>query len=525
MDDLIDSDTNAPEFSVSELSGAVKKTLEGAFGRVRVRGEIGRVVTARSGHVYFDLKDDRSVIASVAWKGVAARFQTRPEEGMEMVASGKLSTFGQQSKYQLIVDELAPAGVGALMVMLEKRKKALEAEGLFSPDRKQDLPYLPEVIGVVTSPQGAVIRDILHRLRDRFPREVLVWPVVVQGERCAPEVTAAIQGFNAIQPGGPVPRPDLLIVARGGGSIEDLWGFNEEAVVRAAAASEIPLISAVGHETDVTLIDYASDHRAPTPTAAAEVAVPVRTDLLAGLAALEERRVRGITRNLSQRRDRLRDLARLLPRPEMLVAESTQAYDALALRLPRALAAAAQGARLKLERQTGRFGPALLTNRVTRFRDALAVQTRTLPQALSRRTSTASERLTNLSSRLTPQAVLRSTRSGRQGVGSASARLNQAGASLIRQARGRFTAIERVHASLDYRATLKRGFSIVRGPTGEIESSVAAAKAAGALEIEFRDGRLAASVGKGTAPQPTKPAKPAKPRAKPKSDDDQGSLF
>jgi hypothetical protein len=259
VDDLIDDDAgggapgNTPEFSVSEISGAVKRTIEGNFARVRVRGEIGRLSRPRSGHVYLDLKDDRSVLASVIWKGVAARLAHAPEEGMEVVATGRLTTFPGQSKYQLVIEDLVPAGAGALMAMLERRRAALAAEGLFDERRKQPLPFLPEVIGVVTSPSGAVIRDILHRLRDRFPRHVLIWPVAVQGAACAPEVARGIRGFNALPEGGPIPRPDVLIVARGGGSLEDLWGFNEEAVVRAAAESVIPLISAVGHETDTTL--------------------------------------------------------------------------------------------------------------------------------------------------------------------------------------------------------------------------------------------------------------------------------
>lgn len=268
--DLIEGDEtgNTPEFTVSEISGAVKRVIEGEFGHVRIRGEVGRVSRSRSGHVYLDLKDDRSVISGVMWKGVAARQDTQPEEGMEVIAIGRLTTFPGQSKYQVVIEEIRPAGMGALMAMLEKRRKMLAGEGLFDEGRKQPIPFLPEVIGVVTSPSGAVIRDILHRLRDRFPRKVLIWPVAVQGQACAPEVARAIQGFNALTPGGALPRPDVLIVARGGGSVEDLWGFNEEAVVRAAAASDIPLISVVGHETDTTLIDFAADRRAPTPTAA-----------------------------------------------------------------------------------------------------------------------------------------------------------------------------------------------------------------------------------------------------------------
>ncbi|WP_372887563.1 exodeoxyribonuclease VII large subunit, partial [Shimia sp.] len=351
MSDLIDAANpgeNAPEFSVSEISGALKRTIEGAFGRVRVRGEVGRVMLARSGHLYFDVKDDRSVLAAVSWKGQVSRLTIRPEEGMEVIVTGKLTTFGSQSKYQLNVDDVAVAGEGALMAMLEKRKKQLAAEGLFAAERKQPIPYLPEIIGVVTSPTGAVIRDILHRLRDRFPRKVLIWPVAVQGEQCAPQVAAAIRGFNALTPGGALPRPDLLIVARGGGSIEDLWGFNEESVARAAAASQIPLISAVGHETDTTLIDYVSDRRAPTPTAAAEMAVPVRRDLLVWTGEQGNRLTRALSDALARREQRLRDLSRALPRAETLLQGPAQRLDAAGESLPRALQAGVQRRRLRL---------------------------------------------------------------------------------------------------------------------------------------------------------------------------------
>jgi len=316
--DLIENDRpgqNAPEFTVSEISGAVKRVIEGEFGRVRVRGEVGRVSRPASGHIYLDLKDERASLASVIWRGTARSLAVPPEQGMEVVATGRLTTFPGQSKYQMVIEEIAPAGVGALMAMLEKRRAALAAEGLFAAELKRALPFLPEVIGVVTSPTGAVIRDILHRLRERFPRKVLVWPVAVQGAACAPQVARAIAGFNDLSPGGALPRPDLIIVARGGGSVEDLWGFNEEAVVRAAAGSAIPLISAVGHETDTTLIDFAADRRAPTPTAAAELAVPVRADLLAWTRGMDERLTRALTQGLARRRERVRDLARALPRP------------------------------------------------------------------------------------------------------------------------------------------------------------------------------------------------------------------
>src|SRR5918993_387683 len=282
--------SNAPEWSVSDLAGALKRTLEDSFGHVRLRGEVsGYRGPHSSGHVYFCFKDGGARIDAVIWKGTFQRLKIKPEDGMEMIATGRITTFPGKSAYQIVVEQIEPAGIGALMAQIEERRRKLAAEGLFEAARKRPLPYLPEVVGVVTSPTGAVIRDILHRLADRFPRRVLVWPVLVQGEGAAAQVAAAIRGFDALAPGGAVPRPDVLIVARGGGSIEDLWAFNEEAVVRAAAECSIPLISAVGHETDITLIDFAADKRAPTPTAAAEMAVPVRSELLVEVAGLARR--------------------------------------------------------------------------------------------------------------------------------------------------------------------------------------------------------------------------------------------
>ena len=320
---------NLVELSVSELSGQVKRLVEDSFGRVRVRGELGRVARPASGHLYFDVKDDKAVLASVMWKGNAAKLAMHPEQGLEVILTGKMTTFPGQSRYQLVVDSMEPAGEGALMALLEARKKQLAAEGLFDEARKKPLPYLPRTIGVVTSPSGAVIRDILHRLSDRFPRHVLVWPVRVQGETCAAEVARAIAGFNALAPDGDIPRPDVLIVARGGGSLEDLWGFNEEIVARTAAQSDIPLISAVGHETDTTLIDFTADRRAPTPTAAAEMAVPVRGDLQANLAELEGRLLRAQGRYLERERSHLSGLARGLPKLEDMLALPTQKLDTM----------------------------------------------------------------------------------------------------------------------------------------------------------------------------------------------------
>ncbi|MYZ50240.1 exodeoxyribonuclease VII large subunit, partial [Propylenella binzhouense] len=305
------SPSNIAEYTVSELAFALKRTVEDAYEQVRVRGEIsGFRGAAGSGHCYFTLKDDRACLDAVVWKTTFQRLRFKPQEGLEMVASGKLTTYPGRSRYQIVVESLEPAGQGALMVLLEERRKRLESEGLFAEARKRPLPFLPSVVGVVTSPTGAVIRDILHRLRDRCPCRVLVWPVRVQGEGAAEEVAAAIAGFNAIAPGGPVPRPDVLIVARGGGSIEDLWAFNEEVAVRAVAASRIPTIAAVGHETDWTLVDFAADLRAPTPTGAAEKAVPVRAELLAGVADLARRHHGSLRRLVDYRARELAAAAR-----------------------------------------------------------------------------------------------------------------------------------------------------------------------------------------------------------------------
>src|SRR6195256_1288373 len=304
---------NLPELSVSELSLALKRTIEDAYGYVRVRGELGNVKYHSSGHIYLDLKDDKACLAGIVWRNAAPRIKVKLEAGLEVVVTGRITTFPGQSKYQIVIETLEPAGLGALMALVEERKKKLAAEGLFDAARKQALPFLPGVIGVITSPTGAVIRDILHRLADRFPRHVLVWPVRVQGDGSAEEVAAAIHGFNALASGGAIRKPDLLIVARGGGSLEDLWSFNEEIVVRAVAESLIPLISAVGHETDITLIDFAADKRAPTPTAAAEMAVPVRAELLVEVAALARRTVVCWQRWPESRRNELRAAARALP--------------------------------------------------------------------------------------------------------------------------------------------------------------------------------------------------------------------
>ncbi|GHG90710.1 exodeoxyribonuclease VII large subunit [Pseudodonghicola xiamenensis] len=500
MSDLIDDPQpgqNLPEFSVSEISGEIKRTLEGAFGRVRVKGEVGRVFRARSGHLYFDIKDDRNVLACTTWKGQAAALSVIPEEGMEVVVTGRLTAFGGQSKYNLNVDDVAIAGQGALMALLEKRKKQLAAEGLFAPERKKPLPYLPRIVGVVTSPSGAVIRDILHRLRDRFPRKVLIWPVAVQGANCAPEVARAIAGFNRLTPGGALPRPDLIIVARGGGSVEDLWGFNEEIVARAAAASDIPLISAVGHETDTTLIDYVADMRAPTPTAAAELAVPVRLELMAWADGMGARLSRATTAGLALRRQRLGDLSRALPRGDALLDAPRQRFDWLADRLPLALTHGVQRRRVALSEISGGLRPSALRALVMRRRDRLAT----------------------LRLSLTP--IRRDIAQGQERIARLSQRLDAAQLQRLDRLRRQLEATDRLRETLSYKATLDRGYAVVRAGDQVVTSARDAGQAA-ALEIEFRDGRILATPQAG-APE-TPPSAPRK-AARPKRPPEQGSLF
>jgi exodeoxyribonuclease VII large subunit len=498
MNDLFEdtpAPSNSPEYTVSELSGAVKKVIEGEFGLIRVRGEVGRVSRPASGHLYFDLKDDRNVIAAISWKGQVARMQVRPEEGMEVVATGRMTTFPGQSKYQLIVDDVAPAGMGALMAMLEKRRAALAAEGLFDAGRKKAIPYLPGVIGVVTSPSGAVIRDILHRLRDRFPRHVLIWPVAVQGQACAGEVAAAIKGFNAIQPGGPIPRPDLIIVARGGGSLEDLWGFNEEIVVRAAAASVIPLISAVGHETDTTLIDYASDLRAPTPTAAAELAVPVRLDLVAGLDGQGARLSRALAQGLGQRGQRLRDLSRALPRLEALLAGPRQRLDAGVQRLGGALGLTVTRRRGRFEAVAARVRPEALLAVFARRGDRLGALGRALDDRAERRAERARAVLDKWASRLAPALARligdagRDIAKGQARLEGLALRLEAAPGKRLADLSARLEALDRTRTTLGYAETLRRGYAVVWGD-GAVVTTKAAAEKAVALEVEFSDGRM-----------------------------------
>ena len=490
--DLLDDPApgqNTPEYTVSEISGAVKRTLEDEFGRIRVRGEVSRVIRARSGHMYYDIKDDRNQLACTTWKGQVAGLSVIPEEGLEVVVTGRITAYGAQSKYNMNVDEVAVAGQGALMALLEKRKKMLEAEGLFDPARKKPLPYLPEIIGVVTSPTGAVIRDILHRLRDRFPRKVLIWPVAVQGAKCAEEVARAIAGFNALSAGGALPRPDLIIVARGGGSVEDLWGFNEEIVARAAAASVIPLISAVGHETDTTLIDYVSDMRAPTPSAAAELAVPVRHELIAWLDGQDARMRQALSQGLTRRGQRLRDVARALPRVETLLDTPRQKLDMAAMRLGPALIAGVQRRKLRLADMSGSLRPGTLRRALETDRRRLRDLAARLEPALARALSAKRDLYATQAKRFRPAVLKQEQERRTKAFAQVVQRLSEAGQRNVATQRRKLDAMERLRLTLGYEATLERGFAVVRSE-GAVITGVEAARSAASLELQFVDGRV-----------------------------------
>jgi exodeoxyribonuclease VII large subunit len=530
---------NVREWTVSELSAALRKTVEDAFGYVRVRGEIsGYRGPHTSGHCYFTLKDEGARIDAVIWRTAFARMRLKPEEGLEVFVTGRLTTYPGKSTYQIVIETLEPAGLGALMALVEERKKKLAAEGLFDAARKQLLPFLPELIGVVTSPTGAVIRDILHRLADRFPRHVIVWPVRVQGDGSAEEVAAAIRGFNALALDGPIRRPDLLIVARGGGSLEDLWSFNEEIVVRAVAASVIPLISAVGHETDVTLIDFAADVRAPTPTAAAELAVPVRMDLVGRLDGLTRRSLACWRRCQEARRSELRAAARALPSPEALLALPRQRLDQASARLPRALIANAPIHHTQFSRIAGRLGPQLLRARVTRCCELVAALVeragRAEGVARQRRRERLATATVRLAASLRANADAHRNRIARQHerVAALAQRGERAARLLLRQ---RLAAVERCGQllnALSHRGVLARGFALVRDLDGRPLRQAAAVSAGMGLDIEFADAHVRAlaqgSAAGGVDKAAGKPeASPVpKPRGRRGSGDSgQGSLF
>ena len=471
----MDGGNNAPPLSVSEISGALKRVVEDRFGHVRIRGELSGFKRPASGHLYFALKDEAAKIDGVMWKGVAGRLNFRPEDGLDVIVTGKLTTYAGRSSYQIVAESIELAGEGALMQLFEKLKASLAAEGLFAEERKRPLPRLPRVIGVVTSPTGAVIRDILHRLNDRFPVHVIVWPTLVQGEGAAAQVAAAVRGFSAMEAGGPVPRPDLVIVARGGGSIEDLWSFNEEIVVRAVAESTIPIISAVGHETDTTLCDYAADRRAPTPTAAAEMAVPVRAELNERVGQAGVRLNSAVHRVTSLAGERLEAQRRLLPKPADIVEVKAQRVDDLGERLGQALtkrAALAEGA---LARASGGFGPRLLSSLVARKSEQLAAQR--LPMMLLDRRASEDQ--------------------------------------------ARLEALWRLAGQLHPDKPLSRGFARVTDREGRTLTSGAAAEKAGALTLRFADKAVDAVVDSADAPPP----KPPRKSAAKGTPEGQGSLF
>ena len=470
MSDTAASLTNVPEFSVGDLAFSLKRTLEEQYGRIRVRGELSRVSIASSGHMYSSLKDENAVIDAVCWKGVLSKIALRPEEGLEVIVTGRISTYPQRSNYQLIIEDMELAGEGALLKMLEERKKRLAAEGLFAPERKRALPFLPKVIGVVTSPTGAVIRDILHRLNDRFPRHVIVWPVLVQGQGAAEQVAQAIEGFQSLEEHG-LPRPDVLIVARGGGSLEDLMPFNEEIVVRAVAGSAIPVISAVGHETDTTLCDYAADVRAPTPTGAAEIAVPVRAQLASQIMDDGQRLHNGLYRLLEEKRSRAEGVSARLGDPSRLLENYAQRVDHL-------------GARL-----SGIFGQYLSTKRERLARTALH----------------------------SPESGLREAGARLERWGE---RLSGRGEMLTKDFGVRLSHAEKMLEAYSFHKTLERGFTVVRDGTGAVVSEAGVLKSGAGISIEFKgDQRIGAVVSGGGSPAKT-PSKKGKTISS-----DQQSLF
>ncbi|WP_421981545.1 exodeoxyribonuclease VII large subunit [Roseibium sp.] len=524
---MSETPSNVAEFSVSEISFSIKRTMEDTFGYVRVRGELGRISRPGSGHIYLDLKDDRAVLSGVIWRGVASKLKIQPEQGLEVIATGKITTFPGQSKYQMVIDALEPAGAGALMALLEERKKKLAAEGLFAEERKRPLPPMPRVIGVVTSPTGAVIRDILHRIADRFPLHVLVWPVRVQGETSGAEVANGIRGFNAFEDGGALPRPDVLIVARGGGSIEDLWGFNEEAVVRAAADSAIPLISAVGHETDWTLIDLAADMRAPTPTGAAEIAVPVKADLMAMVDDRSRRLNSGLVRFVTGRRTELRAASAALPAPQDLLALPRQKFDSLASGLERALIVSTRNHRSGFEGLASRLSPLLLSRLSTKARQDLEQAADRQQRALSVAIGQKRQAFEAQAVRLTPARLSQQTTLGRERMAGLSERLDRAYLARVSQEKSKLDGLQKLLKSLSYKDVLARGYAVVRDESGHPVRSAAAVAPGALLAIELADGRVAAIAGEEEAkavPRKTKARtnKTPSPKATP---EDQGDLF
>ncbi|MEO0636667.1 MAG: exodeoxyribonuclease VII large subunit [Pseudomonadota bacterium] len=528
--------TNAPEFTVSELSGTLRRVVEDTFGNVRVRGELGRVSRPGSGHVYLDLKDDRAVLAGVIWKGVAGRLKVQPEQGLEVVATGKLTTFPGQSKYQIVIDSLEPAGAGALMALLEERKRKLAAEGLFAEERKQLLPYMPKHIGVVTSPTGAVIRDVLHRLSDRFPVRVTVWPVRVQGETSGMEVANGIAGLNSLPPAD---RPELIIVARGGGSLEDLWGFNEEAVVRAAAASDLPLISAVGHETDWTLIDYTADVRAPTPTGAAEMAVPVRADLVATVSQLAARLAGATSRSLDLRRNALRPLARSIASPERVLEVPRQRLDQATARHGLALKANLSSKRAAFDRMAAVLRPGQLRKQLAQQSMRLDHLGSRLARAQALQAQRWQQSLEQTTRRLSPSRVEQIVRDQGRNLDRLEATLQRGTARVVDGAHFRFAhlasnlgevgtaklqrsqaqvdALDRLLHTLSYKSAIRRGYALVRDEDGKMIAGGAGLKAGSRISIEWSDATRTAVLSDAPATPKTSKAGKPDPKSPPKA--------
>ena len=502
-----DNPRNMPEYSVSELSQALKRTVEDAYSYVRVRGEVSGFKRAVSGHLYMSLKDESANLDAVCWRGVAGRLAIEPEDGMEVIASGKLTTYPGRSKYQIVIDSLELAGEGALLKMLEDRRKALAEEGLFDEARKRPIPFLPEVIGVVTSPTGAVIRDILHRLDDRFPRHVLLAPTLVQGEGAAAQIAAAIEGFNSLDQESAVPRPDVLIVARGGGSLEDLWAFNEEIVVRAAAACEIPLISAVGHETDTTLIDFASDRRAPTPTAAAEMAVPVRSELVETVMDAARRMVGGMSRMLEERRLRIEGLARGLPDVTGLLGVQMQRLDGAVERFGNAgMAVVAQrtqsvtllAARLK--------SPAQVVDEAGRKVDAEA---RALQTSMAQRFGRQQERFAVLSGRLASLPLRRTVEAAGNAVRDLSPRLAQGMQRRVVDSERRLAHLAELLESYSTEHVLARGYAVVRDADGVPVTSAKRLRPGDKVGLQLADGMANAVISGDRSKRTAKPVEGA----------------
>src|ERR1700731_540522 len=528
---------NAPEYTVSELSSALKRTVEGAYGHGRVRGEITGFRGAHSsGHCYFALKDDGAKIEAVIWKFAHARMRFKRQEGLEVIATGKLTTYPGSSKYQIVIEAIEPAGIGALMALMEERKKKLAAEGLFAEARKQLLPWLPEVIGVVTSPTGAVIRDILHRLEDRFPRRVLVWPVKVQGDGSAEQIAAAIRGFNALPTGGGIPRPDLLIVARGGGSLEDLWSFNEEIVVRAVAQSMIPLFSAVGHETDITLIDFAADKRAPTPTAAAEMAVPVRSELFVEVTALARRAMLCWQRGHESRRNELRAVARALPAAGELLAIPRQRLDGASASLPRGLKANTHAHFRRFAQTSARLTLRVLRGQVAQAQHRLTVSGEPMTHSARGLLRTRRDRFSGLAIRLkasklsNAQAQRQVIARDRERVARLAERARRALTTATQRLQARVTHSGQLLGALSYRSVLARGFALVRDEAGHPLHAAASVGPGARLDVEFADGRVGATAD-ADRPPATRPAKPVASEPNPAAPKrvvkpvGQGSLF